>query len=438
MKVGIDAISLFIPAHHFPVRSLAMLRDLDPDKLEKGLGLRSMSMLEPQSDARDMAAQALLQLFEENSIDTQSLGRIYLGSESHHDGAKPTASYALSQVESALGKPGCFNACDVVDLTFACIAGVDALLTCIDYVRLNPGKTAIAVATDIALYEEGSAGEYTQGASAVALLIAENPRLLSVEGPVGVGYAGVEDFHKPLQVFDKREIAQDLLNSLGLDMKADWSNAQSSFWNNPKSTVATHRIEPTFDGPYSNECYTQRLGEALARFEVEAHCQWVPHFDKLAFHLPYAYQGRRMGSQLWVNSLLNSGSLATLEAEIGPYSEDADWTKKASKSELYKAFVSSRMRGAERASGEMGNGYTTSIFIALLGIMAQAIEEGESLDSKTQGFFAYGSGSKGKVFQGTYQSQWAECPSAKSLWEKLSSRSELDADTYLEWHRQRY
>ena len=112
--------------------------------------------------------------------------------------------------------------------------------------------------------------------------------------------------------------------------------------------------------------------------------------------------------------------------------------KKASKSELYKAFISSRMKGAERASSEMGNGYTTSIFIALLGIMAQAIEEGESLDSKTQGFFAYGSGSKGKVFQGTYQSQWAECPSAKNLWEKLSSRSELDAETYLDWHRQRY
>jgi len=145
-----------------------------------------------------------------------------------------------------------------------------------------------------------------------------------------------------------------------------------------------------------------------------------------------------MGSQLWVNSLSNSGSLSALEAEIGPYSEDADWTKKASKSALYRGFVASRMKGAERASGEMGNGYTTSIFIALLGLMAQAIEEGESLQGKTQGFFAYGSGSKGKVFQGTYQSQWAECPSAQNLWEKLSSRKELDADTYLDWHRQRY
>lgn len=438
MKVGIDAISLFIPKHQFPVRSLAQLRDLDPEKLEKGLGLRSMSMLNPDSDARDIAAQALLQLFQENAINTTTLGRIYLGSESHHDGAKPTASYALSQVESALGLPGCFNACDVVDLTFACIAGVDALLSCVEYVRLNPGKTAIAVATDIALYEEGSAGEYTQGAAAVAIWVTENPRLLSIENQVGVGYASVEDFHKPLQVFDKQEIAQDLLNSLGLDMTADWSKAQSAFWNNPKSTVATHRIEPTFDGPFSNECYTQRLGEALQRFEAEVQCNWVQHFDKLAFHLPYAYQGRRMGSQLWVNSLKQSHSLADLEAEIGPYSEDPDWTKKASKSALYRSFVASRMKGAERASGEMGNGYTTSIFIALVGIMAQAIEEGEELNGMNQGFFAYGSGSKGKVFQGTYQTQWAKCPSAQTLWEKLNSRTELDAETYLDWHRQRY
>ncbi|MFM1898037.1 MAG: hypothetical protein RL577_277 [Bacteroidota bacterium] len=438
MKVGLDAISLFIPAQHFPVRSLANLRNLDPDKLEKGLGLRSMSMLQPDSDARDMAAQAMLQLFQENNIDTQTLGRVYLGSESHHDGAKPTASYALSQVETALGQPGCFNACDVVDLTFACIAGADALLSCVEYVRLNPGKTAIAIASDIALYEEGSAGEYTQGAAAVALLISENPRLLSIESPVGVGYAGVEDFHKPLQVFDKGEIARDLLNSLGITMSPDWSKTQSAFWNNPKTTVATHRIEPTFDGPYSNECYTQRLKEALARFEAHAQCQWVEHFDKLAFHLPYAYQGRRMGSQLWVNSLSKTGNLAPLEAEIGTYSDDPEWTKKASKSALYRTFVSSRMKGAERASGEMGNGYTTSIFIALLGIMAQALEEGESLQGKTQGFFAYGSGSKGKVFQGTYQSQWDHCPSAQGLWTNLASRTELDADTYLDWHRKRF
>jgi hydroxymethylglutaryl-CoA synthase len=96
------------------------------------------------------------------------------------------------------------------------------------------------------------------------------------------------------------------------------------------------------------------------------------------------------------------------------------------------------MKGAERASGEMGNGYTTSIFIALLGIMAQALEEGESLQGKTQGFFAYGSGSKGKVFQGTYQSQWDHCPSAQGLWTNLASRTELDADTYLDWHRKRF
>ena len=271
MKVGIDAISLFTPNHHFPVRSLASLRDLDPEKLEKGLGLRSMSMLHPESDARDMAPQALWQLFQENEINTDALGRIYLGSESHHDGAKPTASYALSQVESALGKPGCFNACDVVDLTFACIAGVDALLSCVEFVRLNPGQTAIAVATDIALYEEGSAGEYTQGAAAVALLVSEHPRLLSLEPQIGVGYAGVEDFHKPLQVFEKQEIAQDLLNSLGLDMNPDWSKIQSAFWNNPKTTVATHRIEATFDGPFSNECYTQRLAEALEEWGVPVH-----------------------------------------------------------------------------------------------------------------------------------------------------------------------
>ncbi len=64
---------------------------------------------------------------------------------------------------------------DTVDFTFACIGAVDALHNCIDFVRLNPGKKAIVIASDIAKYDLESTGEYTQGAGAVALLVTEKP-----------------------------------------------------------------------------------------------------------------------------------------------------------------------------------------------------------------------------------------------------------------------
>jgi hydroxymethylglutaryl-CoA synthase len=33
--------------------------------------------------------------------------------------------------------------CDVVDFTFACIAGVDAMQNCLDFIRLNPRKAIV-------------------------------------------------------------------------------------------------------------------------------------------------------------------------------------------------------------------------------------------------------------------------------------------------------
>jgi hydroxymethylglutaryl-CoA synthase len=45
----------------------------------------------------------------------------------------------------------------VVDFTFACIAGVDAMQNCLDFIRLNPKKKTI-VATDFAKYDLNSTG----------------------------------------------------------------------------------------------------------------------------------------------------------------------------------------------------------------------------------------------------------------------------------------
>jgi hydroxymethylglutaryl-CoA synthase len=56
----------------------------------------------------------------------------------------------------------CLAQCDVVDFTFACIAGVDAIQNCLDFIKLNPDKKAIVVTTDIAKYDLNSGGEYTQ------------------------------------------------------------------------------------------------------------------------------------------------------------------------------------------------------------------------------------------------------------------------------------
>ena len=41
-------------------------------------------------------------------------------------------------------------------------------------------ESAIVIVSDIAKYDIGSAGEYTQGAGAIAILIKDNPRLVGI------------------------------------------------------------------------------------------------------------------------------------------------------------------------------------------------------------------------------------------------------------------
>ena len=103
---------------------MAKARNIPPAKLEKGLGLHAMSLTDVNEDTASLAANALLRLIEKNKIDPTTIGRIYLGTESAIDAAKPTSTYAVGAVEDKLTDQfgeRCFKNCDVVDLTFACI-----------------------------------------------------------------------------------------------------------------------------------------------------------------------------------------------------------------------------------------------------------------------------------------------------------------------------
>lgn len=145
MSFGIEAASYFAPSFVFGNQRFSREKGIDPAKLEKGLGLHKMAFPDVQEDAATFAAEALLKLIPGLRFKSERYFRIYLGTESALDAAKPTASYAMQMVEKVL-EPNfgerVFKHCDVVDLTFACIGAVDALQNCIDYARANPGKSS--------------------------------------------------------------------------------------------------------------------------------------------------------------------------------------------------------------------------------------------------------------------------------------------------------
>jgi hydroxymethylglutaryl-CoA synthase len=428
MKIGIDAIDYYVPPIALRIDELAKARDISPAKLEKGLGLHAMSLTDVNEDAASLAANALLRLIENNKIDPTTIGRIYLGTESAIDAAKPTSTYAVGAVEDKLTDQfgeRCFKNCDVVDLTFACIGAIDALENCIDWVRANPSRKAIVLASDIAKYKLNSSGEYTQGAGAIATLISSNPNILEINDTIGIGMQHVGDFFKPRRTLSNIDL-QKFSNGITVQEITESSKEKMELFSE----------EPVFDGHYSNECYQNRIKEALDHFNEQKKTDFLEDWNHLIFHLPYAYQGRRMMLDIWLLWIKEKGLIKLLEEEVGPINSMVfkDWKKEVSKSTIYQKFIKEKIADGEKASMQIGNMYTGSIFMSLISLLVVSMEQQKELAGTNIGFLSYGSGSKSKILEGTISKYWLNKVKDLSIFETLKNRIFIDFSTYNKLH----
>jgi len=311
-------------------------------------------------------------------------------------------------------------------------------------VRANPNRMALVVASDLAKYELASTGEYTQGAGAVAILVKASPRLLAFNSHIGVAMQSVNDFYKPRRSFNKVSLLQQAATLLGTSINKEDAanlveNANLPFWNNLAQQVELHQDEPVFDGPYSNDCYQDRIGEALENFREKQEMQVLARWQKMIFHLPYAYQGRRMITASWYNWMHETGQQEKIKATLKELNlteaSTPEKIKALSKSPLYKEFISSYLAQGEKASSLIGNMYTASIFMSLLSLLKSAQAENEDLRDKRLGFFAYGSGSKAKVLEAQVQTLWQEPLANINLFDVLSKRHAISFNQYEKWHK---
>lgn len=419
MAFGIDDLAFYAPKLYLDIRTLAEKREIPYEKLSQGLGLHKMAVCDSHEDAATMAAEAIAELIDRNGLDPRQIGRIYMGTESALDMAKPTGTYAVEMLAQRFAPrfgAGCFRHCDVVDMTFACIAAVDALQNTLDWVAADRARIGIVVASDIAKYELQSTGEYTQGAGAVAMLVKHNPRLLAIRPMFGVAMESVHDFYKP-----RRERFCET---------------------------------PVFDGQYSNQCYQNRMTEALADFRRRAVAARMfredqflalsERWSRMIFHLPYAFHAKRMFVEEFVEERKRKGVWESDVAKFGfveplatqfPDSKSfgkaqAGFFKSVSESTLYKRFVKDKLERAQRASQDTGNLYTASIFLALMSSLESDANEKSGLAGKRIGFVAYGSGSKAKVFEAVVQKGWETVAARFGVFEKLKNRRAIDYDQY--------
>ncbi len=446
-KVGIDSLSYYVPSLYVDIEELAIARDIPPEKLVSGLGLKKMATPDYDEDSASIAANSLLRLIEENNIDPRKIGRVYLGTESGVDASKPTSSYVVEILEEILRKEygnRCFKNCDIVDLTFACAGAVDALQNCCDWVRNGQNRQAIVIASDIAKYEINSTGEYTQGAGSVSMLICENPSIISFNGAWGVSTKGIGDFFKPRRLFKKSNILIEAAKLLGHEVSLNdaeslLNKAESKFWSDSNDLIEVYKEEPIFEGQFSNESYKERVFEAIENFNEQNQTDILRDWVNIIFHLPYAYHGRRMIVTKWLDWMNDNDKFISIYSEIGKpdSSNDKDWIKKVTKSSLYKSFVEEKIAAGEKASSEIGNMYTASIFMSLISSLEDAVKNDKNFVNKKIGFISYGSGSKAKIFEGTIQENWIEKIKPIELFKNLNNRKKININTYENLHRRK-
>ncbi|GEC78668.1 hydroxymethylglutaryl-CoA synthase family protein [Flavobacterium aquatile] len=405
MKVGIDSIAFDIPKLHLPIKVLAENRNIEPEKLIKGLGLHKMSFPDVHQDVVTFAANAVYKLIQQENINPSEIARIYVGTESSVDSSKPIASYVSALLEQQFGE-GTLRYCDTLDMTFACIGAVDALHTTLDFIRLNPTKKAIVVATDNAKYDLNSTGEYTQGAGAIALLITANPKILSFSQEVGLSSQGVFDFFKPRRYVSKNEILNTTDNP-------EWFGIL-------ENEIAFYKEQPVFDGQYSNQCYINRITEAYFHYKEITNQSGTlfNNWENILMHLPYCFQARRTFVEIYAKENNLTDDIKTI-----------------SKSEDYLEFVNKTIFPSEIASGQIGNMYTGSIFLGMLSTLCYHFQNETEIQDKKFGFIAYGSGSKSKVFEAQVEANWKSAIKKVPLFETLDNSTEIDFGTYISLHK---
>jgi hydroxymethylglutaryl-CoA synthase len=196
-----------------------------------------------------------------------------VGTETAVDHSKPVTAF----LHSLLGLP---TTCRVFETKHACFGGTAGLFNALDWIASGSarGRCALVVCTDIARYPVGSAGEPTQGAGAVAMIVRERPRLVELEvGRSGTYARDVYDFWRPLDrkdaLVDGHFSVQCYLDALA-GAYGEWQRGAQpgdeptvrTCYHVPYGKMArkAHRLRRMMDG------YTEAAADATFATEVES------------------------------------------------------------------------------------------------------------------------------------------------------------------------
>jgi len=426
MAAGIDDISIYIPRLYLDAGDFAKARGLDPEKLERGLGIGQMAIVDTNQDPACLAANACLKVMQKNKLTPDKIGRLYVATESSFDESKAMNSYVIGMLEQVYGEDT-FGHCGGIECKFACVSGSYALYDNTNWIRAGEAedKYALVVVSDIAKYDLGSSGEVTQGAGAIAMLLNDKPRLLSFDPKVtSTSIKNEYDFYRPFG----------------------------------KETPIVH-------GQYSNLLYLIQVKNALIDYKRKVKATGLiklkegetilDHVDYLNMHLPYSNMGKKALAYLvrhewralprWEKIIEEIGMeepipkdpRGTIESVLEDaefMTKDHQFTKLFTSTEMYAELYESKLASSLIASKMIGNLYTASLYLGFRSSLEFEYQKGVDLEGKRVGFCSYGSGASAMIFSGVIQPEYEQVVKDMNLEVEIGPRTKLSLDEYEELH----
>ncbi len=176
MKVGIVGYGAYVPRYRIKVEEIARVWGNDPNNIKKGLLISEKAVPDLDEDTTTISVEAGRSALRMAGINTEGIGAIYIGSESHPYTVKPTATIVAEALEVP---PEDLTA---ASYEFACKAGTAAMQACMGLVKSDIIKYGLAIGADTAQGAPGDALEFTAAAGGAAFVIGKNGVIASFEG----------------------------------------------------------------------------------------------------------------------------------------------------------------------------------------------------------------------------------------------------------------
>ena len=242
MRIGIDKMAFATTNNYLDLVELAKERSVDPNKFTIGIGQDLQAVVPPTQDIVTLGATAAKKLLTpelEKNIST-----VIVATESGIDNSKASAIY----IKRLLGLSDFTR---TVEMKEACYSATAAIQFAKGVVALNPQETVLVIAADIARYGLNTPGEVTQGAGAVAILISQNPHILTLEDTTVAYSKDIMDFWRPL-----------------------------------------YATEALVDGKYSTNVYIEFFLQTFTRYR-QLTGRELADFAALTFHMPFTKMGKK-------------------------------------------------------------------------------------------------------------------------------------------------